>query len=76
MDVTTYATVDNTDQANPVVKLGMASLPVNKNVVIDRWGTQHELPGLTIYNQPTGSFLPPGYTPRIYVPATALFYAQ
>jgi alkaline phosphatase len=75
-DVTKFASVDKTDPANPVVKLGKALLPVNKNILIDKQGVVRELPGLTIYNEPTGSYLPPGYTPRIYVPAVAMRYIR
>jgi alkaline phosphatase len=75
VDVTHVASVDKTDPANPVVKLGKALLPVNKNIVIDSRGVEHQLPGLIIYNEPTGSYLPPGYTPRIYVPKVAVRYA-
>lgn len=54
--------LDMTDSSNPVLKIGDAELPVNKNVLI-KDGITHELKGVVVYAPVTG---------KIYIPDDVL----
>ncbi|AKB76818.1 Alkaline phosphatase [Methanosarcina horonobensis HB-1 = JCM 15518] len=53
--------LDTTDPENPVLKIGDAELPVNKNLLI-KDGVTHELDGIVVY----------AMTDKVYIPTEAL----
>jgi alkaline phosphatase len=51
--------LDMTDASNPVLRIGNAELPVNKNLLI-KAGVTHELKGIVVYAPVTGKVYIPG----------------
>jgi alkaline phosphatase len=51
--------LDMTDASNPVLRIGNAELPVNKNLLI-KDGVTHELKGIVVYAPVTGKVYIPG----------------
>ncbi|MDQ1255121.1 MAG: alkaline phosphatase, partial [Euryarchaeota archaeon] len=54
--------MDMTNSSNPVLRIGNAELPVDKNILV-RDGVTHELDGIVIYAPVTG---------KVYIPAEAI----
>ncbi|MGB9928371.1 MAG: alkaline phosphatase [Methanosarcina sp.] len=54
--------LDTTNSSNPVLRIGDANLPVNKNILI-KDGETHELDGIVVYAPATG---------KAYIPAEVL----
>ncbi|AKB38639.1 Alkaline phosphatase [Methanosarcina siciliae C2J] len=54
--------LDTTDPENPVLKIGDAELPVNKNILV-KDGVTHELEGIVVYAPATD---------KVYIPTEAL----
>ena len=54
--------LDMTDSSNPVLRIGNAELPVDKNILVKN-GATHELDGIVVYAPVTG---------KVYIPTEVI----